>query len=649
MQIPLQKLVGMRHRLFASGVSIGVLLCSSILPGAVQAQAVSSRQQLFNAAAQEFHVPVNVLSAISYNESRWENHGSEQSIDGGYGLMDLRGPITTQQDGKGTGTPKTASSSNEYTLNTAASLLNVPADQLKTNDQQNIRGAAAVLASYEKKLNNGQLPTSVNDWYGAIMQFAGSANGTAAASFADDVYATLNTGATLTTSDGQKIILPAAKVTPNKQNLPASLKVLLAPQSVSGGAECPQTLNCRFIPAGYAQNSADPTDYGNYDNADRPNDMQIKYIVIHDTEGSYDSAINHFQDTHSYVSANYVIRSSDGAITQMVHNSGVSWGAADWYVNMHAINIEHEGIAAQGNTWYTEAMYKSSATLVRWLANKYHIPLDRQHIIGHDNVPTVSPAIMPLQHWDPGPYWNWNHYMALLHGISDQAELQWDAHTYSGTQKTVTINPSFTTNQQLFSDCQTGTCVNLPTQSSSTVFVRTQPSFTAPLVSDQYVHQDGSAGTNRDNDWGDQATYGEQFAWAGQQGDWTAIWYNGQEGWIYNPSSAPVASVTHGYTVVARAGQTSIPVYGDAYPEASAYPQDGTVPVQALSPLYTLPAGQAYATTGEVLPTDYYYDWTINYSAPHDHMVVVGSQKFYQITYNHRIAFVKASDVRFQN
>ena len=179
--------------------------------------------------------------------------------------------------------------------------------------------------------------------------------------------------------------------------------------------------------------------------------------------------------------------------------------------------------------------------------------------------------------------------------------------------------------------------------------MRTQPNPAAPLVSDKYVHSDSAPGTNRDDDWGDQATYGQQYAWAGQQGNWIAIWYNGQKGWIYNPANAPVAAVTWAHTVTPRFGKASIPVYGVAYPEASAYPQDGTVPVQTLQPLYDIPAGQAYATTGDILPTDYFYDWTINYSAPHDHMVVVGSQKFLQITYNHRIGYVLMSDVRYQN
>lgn len=639
-----------QRRLLTGSISVGILLFSSFLPAVVHAQTMSQRQQFFESAAQEFHVPVTVLLAISYNESRWESHGTQQSIDGGYGLMDLRAPITSPQDAKGAGQAKTPPKTGVYTLNTAANLLHIPAQQLQTSDQQNVRGAAAVLASYARELNNGLLPSSVNDWYAAVAQFAGSGLTQASTGFADDVYAAMQTGESATTTDGQVMSLSSSKnITPNKGNLPAQKNALMAPQTASGGAECPNTLNCRFVPAGYAQNSADPTDYGNYDHANRPNDMSIKYIVIHDTEGSYTSAIDHFQDTTSYVSGNYIIRSSDGAITQMVKNQDVSWGSGDWYVNMHAINIEHEGYAAQGSAWYTEAMYKSSATLVRYLANKYNIPLDRQHIIGHDNVPTIRPTGMPGQHWDPGPFWDWNHYMALLHGVSDQAERQADAHGMNGVQKTVTINPKFSTNQQLFSDCQTGTCVNLPTQGSSTLFVRTQPNAMAPLVSDQYVHGDGSAGTNLDSDWGDQAAYGQQFALADQQGSWIAIWYNGQKGWIYNSPQAPVASVTAGHTVTPRAGQATIPVFGAAYPEASAYPKDGTVPVQTLQPLYAMPAGQAYTTSGETLPTDYFYDWTINYSVPHDHMVVVGYQKYYQIMYNHRIAFVRASDVRFQN
>ena len=44
----------------------------------------------------------------------------------------------------------------------------------------------------------------------------------------------------------------------------------------------------------------------------------LNFIIIHDTEGSYYSAISWFQNTNAIASAHYVIRSSDGQITQMV-------------------------------------------------------------------------------------------------------------------------------------------------------------------------------------------------------------------------------------------------------------------------------------------------------------------------------------------
>ena len=97
----------------------------------------------------------------------------------------------------------------------------------------------------------------------------------------------------------------------------------------------------------------------------------------------------------------------------MRHND-VAWHAGNWYVNMHSIGLEHEGIAEDGGLWYTEAMYRTSARLVRYLANRYDIPLDRGHIIGHDQVPGPTPAYVPGMHWDPGPYWDWEHYFELL-------------------------------------------------------------------------------------------------------------------------------------------------------------------------------------------------------------------------------------------
>jgi len=92
-----------------------------------------------------------------------------------------------------------------------------------------------------------------------------------------------------------------------------------------------------------------------------------------------------------------------------------------------------------------------------------------------------------------------------------------------------------------------------------------------------------------------------------------------------------------------KPGLTSVPVYGSAYPEASAYPN--AVPVKPNAPLtYQILPGQEYVTTGTV-PDDYYYAVTFNSSKPDDHTVIRGTTPYYQIVYNHRLFYVKAADV----
>ncbi|HUS26068.1 MAG TPA: N-acetylmuramoyl-L-alanine amidase [Nevskiaceae bacterium] len=651
-------LLSLRQRLRQGYRSLAAISATAVLLLAVGSPAIASaaqnsRQAQFNAAAQEFGVPASLLLAVSYNQSRWTPHGNAPSNDNGYGLMNLRTKIVAKvQDGRGDPkrpVPAQATiQATHYTLDDAATLLGVSPDMLKNSDQQNIRGGAAVLADYAKKLNNNTLPGNLGDWYSAVVDYSSATDPQAAQGFADDVYATIQTGASLTTTDGQALSIAAdATAQPNRATASA-LSTLASPLAANGNAkakssnqntvDCPRSLHCQFIPARYAQNSTDPADYGNYDPANRPKDMKIKYIVIHDTEGSYQSAIDWFQNPASYVSCNYVIRSNDGAVTEMVRPKDVSWCAGDWYVNMHSINIEHEGFSAQGTAWYTEAMYRSSAKLVRYLADKYNIPLDRQHIVGHDNVPTLSPARLSGQHTDPGPYWDWNHYMDLLQAGDTQGP------DVTADTKVLTISPNFATNRPPIADCSTTPCTTLPSQSANRVYLHAQPYAASPLLSDPYKHPDNAPGTTNIEDWSASATAGDKFAVAGQEGDWTGIWFGGKVGWLYNPhGGSRVAHASSAKVITSRKGLSSIPVYGGAYPESSAYP--ATIPDQSLTPLYTIPAGQKYVVGDKRLSTDYFYAATFDSSLPDDHAIVHGNQKYYQISFNHRFVYVKANDV----
>ncbi len=156
---------------------------------------------------------------------------------------------------------------------------------------------------------------------------------------------------------------------------------------------------------GYPGAIWNPAYSGNYQNASR-GAAQINYVIIHTVQGSYSGCISWFKNPSAKVSAHYVVRSSDGQITQMVDDSDIAWHDACF--NSETIGIEHEGYVSDPGKWYTDAMYAASAKLTAWLCDQYGIPKDRNHIMGHGEAPDCS------THTDPGSGWDWDKYMALV-------------------------------------------------------------------------------------------------------------------------------------------------------------------------------------------------------------------------------------------
>ena len=397
-------------------------------------------------------------------------------------------------------------------------------------------------------------------------------------------------------------------------------------------AECPNGLACQVVPAAYQQNNPnDPSDYGNYDLAVRPTDgLGIRFVVIHDTEVGYDDTIRLFQNPLAYVSAHYVVRSSDGQVTQMVPTEDVAWQAGNWWINTHSVGIENEGFALQGYQWYTPRLYRSLARLTKYLADRYDVPVDREHIIGHDQVPgTFGIVNQRNMHWDPGPFFDWAQFMALVGAPITPAH-------GDRTGRLITIDPTFTTNKPVITGCDPD-CHQLPSKPANFVYLYSAPSFDAPLIGDVSLAGTGlepnGVGTTRADDWGDKAVTGQTFAVADRQGGWIAIWYGGQKAWLYDGNGRGATIPGAGTLVTPKAGSAPIAVYGRAYPE--------TVSTETLP--YTIPAGQVYVAK-DLVQADYYDapTFTTNVS---DHHVVKGTSQFYVISFNHRLAFVKASDV----
>ena len=125
---------------------------------------------------------------------------------------------------------------------------------------------------------------------------------------------------------------------------------------------------------------------------------------------------------------------------------------------------------------------------------------------------------------------------------------------------------------------------------------------------------------------------GQTFAVAERQGDWVAIWYGGQTAWLHDPNGTNTTD-GKGTLVTPRARLASIPVYGRAYPSS----------VSTATLGYTIPAGQTYVAS-DLVGADY-YDAPVFTLDPSDHSVVTSGERFYQITFNHRIAFVRETDV----
>jgi hypothetical protein len=595
------------------------------------APADTARQHDFAAAAAEYGVPEQVLLAVAYQESAWDAHAGQHSASGGYGPMHLTDVTPAMMAGGDAGAAgrsdlaEFAADPALHTLQAAAKLTGLSRDELRRDPAANIRGGAALLASYQKAVGGGT-STDPGNWYGAVARYSQASQRQGAQAFANRVFATLAKGAGRTTADGQRVSLAA---TPRVEPAKGQLAKLHLEAAATADVECPTTVDCTFVQAGPKNGQI----------SDRPaNGIRIDTIVIHDIEGSYESAIAAFQDPASTAASHYVMRSSDGAVTQMLPTKDLAFHAGNYSTNMHSIGIEHEGYAAHGAAWYTEAQYEATAELVKYLAARFGIPLDRQHIVGHDNVVGPNSALAGGMHWDPGPSWDWEHFMALIgapvtgkHGVGDVGSVVTIAPGFEGNRQTVQICPS---------DDPTGAttaCTDVE-QPSNFVHLRTAPSSTAPLFGDQAVHS-GADGTDRINDWGSTAQAGQQFVVAGKEGAWTAIWYSGSKVWFHNPKGCNTVPA-RGVTIIKSGVTPATPpakVYGSSYPDAAEYPAGLGASTQAPLSMYSVPSGQAYVATQPPALTDDYF--------ASSGRVVFGAKKMYTIQYNHRVALVYAGDV----
>ena len=353
-------------RLGGTGFAGAVLLGTA--GGRVLARTKSSLKAEFESAADEYGVPVELLMAMGYVNTLWEMPPPEASDyqegdlegRGAYGIMQL------------------VQNPSQNTLGRAARLTGLSEEELKNSREANVRGGAAVLAD----IQGANKPVDPNGWQLAVADYGDTDL------YAEEVFETLKSGASLTNSSGERIEL--------------------APQQ---GVEIPQfvTIQAR---ADYGRAVWRPAYRGNYTNANRGG-ADIDKIVIHVAEGSSSAAINWFQNPRANASAHYVV-DGKGDEAQCVKNEDIAWHAGWWETNERSIGIEHAGYVHNPRS-FTSRMYRSSARLSAHLCRRFNIPVDRRYIIGHNEVPGCRGRGGGVRcHTDPGQHWNWGKYMHLI-------------------------------------------------------------------------------------------------------------------------------------------------------------------------------------------------------------------------------------------
>ncbi len=191
----------------------------------------------------------------------------------------------------------------------------------------------------------------------------------------------------------------------SRRHLVTGVAALAATNACAGPGTAPNPGTSR-TPPGYPQAQWVPADITNYTPADRPTSHPVRMVIVHVTQETFPDTLMLFGRPGYRASAHYTVRSEDGYLAQSVREHDVAWHAGNVSYNWGSIGVEHEGRVDEPR-WFTAALYERSAALTAAICHRYGIPVDRRHIIGHNEVPGAD-------HIDPGPLWDWPRYLRLV-------------------------------------------------------------------------------------------------------------------------------------------------------------------------------------------------------------------------------------------
>ena len=337
---------------------------------------VTELDRTYDDASRETGVPADLLKAIGYAQTRWENVAGEDEFD--------RADVATGV---------MALTQNQITI--GAALTGRSREDVATDPEANILAAAKLLASEAaaQGVSGGDLAA----WEPVIQAWSGIADADARRHFVrGDVFRILAEGVEARAESGELI----ASLAPH----PELASLVTRPVFAAGMDYAPA--QWRPSPNFSSRGSSVAT-----------------HVIIHTCEGAYSGCWGWLKNSASGVSAHYVVNESGSEITQLVRetdkarhvgatylcsrNGNTDCGKNGVGINNFSIGIEHAGFGNQAS--WSAGLLNASARLTCDITRDRNIPRDRFHIVGHGQ-------LQPANRTDPGPNWPWAHYLELVRG-----------------------------------------------------------------------------------------------------------------------------------------------------------------------------------------------------------------------------------------
>lgn len=364
-------------------------------------------------------IPKGVLESVAFSQSRFAHLGTNEQESSCIGYPTAYGVMGLTEDGKG------------YFRNnliTVSQLSGYTIDDIKTNPEKNILAYAKAFSSLQMQL--GISGDKLGDYFKVFVALSelplasDLQNDFAMNSHLYQLYWFMANGEFQDFYGFPDYQINLADIFGRNYEVLSSATVVIEGSAIRNraGATYKSSGVNSVMSADYPPALWNPTTC----NFSSRNGVAISAVAIHFVQGSYSGCISWFKNCSANASAHYVMRSSDGQVTQMVYEIDKAWHIGS--ENPYTLGTEHEGYI-NDPAWFTNAMYQSSADLTRDMCVSNGINPLRCYfgpgcsgstsqcsqgacvkIKGHQMFPNQS-------HTDPGPYWNWEKFYKLINNV----------------------------------------------------------------------------------------------------------------------------------------------------------------------------------------------------------------------------------------